>query len=199
MKHLRIGRQLRCEPAESAAFRLISPCIKLFLQDFNDNDEISVHFVAERATHTPFRCVFIIKFDKYKEDICNLRLDFAIAQKEVAVIPITADGLGREFLDFDFDKVFSGGAADFPGVFLLIICRNQRRSIYHNGIDVCRNALSENRKSRCSELKTAGFAFGMFGLYSSQLCQMFCTSSSSSMMSMSFSISLICSSFSSFW
>ena len=36
------------------------------------------------------------------------------------------------------------------------------------------------------------------GDYSSQLCQMFCTSSSSSMMSMSFSISLTCSSLSSF-
>ena len=35
-------------------------------------------------------------------------------------------------------------------------------------------------------------------VYSSQLCQMFCTSSSSSMMSMSFSISLTCSSLSSF-
>ena len=34
--------------------------------------------------------------------------------------------------------------------------------------------------------------------YSSQLCQTFCTSSSSSMMSMSFSISFTCSSFSSF-
>lgn len=113
MKHLRIGRQLRCEPAESAAFRLISPCIKLFLQDFNDNDEILVHFVAERATHTPFRCVFSLKFDKYKEDVCNLRLGFAIAQKEVAVIPITADGLGREFVDFDFDKVFSAALLIF--------------------------------------------------------------------------------------
>lgn len=40
----------------------------------------------------------------------------------------------------------------------------------------------------------------VFRTYScSQLCQMFCTSSSSSMMSMSFSISLICSSLSSFW
>ena len=35
--------------------------------------------------------------------------------------------------------------------------------------------------------------------YSSQLCQTFCTSSSSSMISMSFSMSLTCSSDSSFW
>ena len=37
-----------------------------------------------------------------------------------------------------------------------------------------------------------------YPFYSSQLCQTFCTSSSSSMMSMSFSISLTCSSLSSF-
>ena len=30
------------------------------------------------------------------------------------VLPATADGFGSEFADFDFDKVFSGGGADFP-------------------------------------------------------------------------------------
>jgi hypothetical protein len=34
----------------------------------------------------------------------------------------------------------------------------------------------EIQKSRCSALKTAGFAFGMFRFYSSQLCQTFCLS-----------------------
>ena len=53
--------------------------------------------------------------------ICNLRLGFAVAQKEVEVIPITADSLGSEFADFNFDKVFSGGGDDFHGVFLLLI------------------------------------------------------------------------------
>ena len=44
------------------------------------------------------------------------------------------------------------------------------------------------QKSRSFELKTEGFALQKFGYSLSQLCQTFWTSSSSSMMSSSFSI-----------
>ena len=60
--------------------------------------------------------------------ICNLRLGFAVAQKEVEVIPITADGLGSEFADFDFDKIFSGCGADSHGVFLFLYVAIKRET-----------------------------------------------------------------------
>ena len=90
--------------------------------------------------------------------ICNLRLGFAVAQKEVEVIPITADSFGSEFADFDFDKVFSGGGANFHGVFLLLYVAIKGDVYITTKLMYVATRFQEIQKSRCSSLKTAGFA-----------------------------------------
>ena len=39
-----------------------------------------------------------------------------------------------------------------------LVCRNQRRNVYRNEINVYRNVFSRNTKTRCFASKTAGFA-----------------------------------------
>ena len=96
------------------------------------------------------------------------------------------------------NKVFFGGGVFFYSVFPPYVCRDQRRCVYHNETTVCRNVFCRTQKSRCFRIENSGIRFVKLDYSCSQLCQTFCTSSSSSIMSMSFSISLICSSLSSF-
>ena len=81
--------------------------------------------------------------------------------------------LGSEFADFDFDKVFSGGGADFHGDFLLLYVAIKGDVYITTKLMYVATRFQEIQKSRCSALKTAGFALQKFRFYSSQLCQTF--------------------------
>ena len=78
--------------------------------------------------------------------------------KEVEVIPITGDCLLGEVADFNFNKVFFGGGADFHSVFLLMYVAIGGETYVAAELMYVATRFQKKQKSRCFTSKTAGFA-----------------------------------------
>ena len=75
------------------------------------------------------------------------------------VIPITADGLGSEFANLDFDKVFSGGGADFHCIFLILYVAIKGDVYITTKLMYVATHFQEIQKSRCFRIENSGICF----------------------------------------
>ena len=122
----------------------------------------------------------------YMEKLRGLREDNDLTQTQIAEVLGTSQTMYARY---------ERGANEMPIRHLVTLCRFYNVSADYL-LETAPNPHKKQKRGAC--LISGAHLFAFYNYSCSQLCQTFWTSSSSSMISMSFSMSLTCSSLSSF-